>query len=367
MSLNNLFKQSKVVLNCTGPYRFLGENIVKSCISSNTHYLDICGEPQFMENMFLKYHNDAINAKVLILHACAFDSVPADLGFLYTMRQFDNIEYCNTIESYLNIYTNNNNGLIGALHYTTYECAIHGMGDIETLHNIRKDIVTKYNLPEVTYNGTKLEKFYNVKYDENLKQYIIPFMGADVSVVKDTARSRSMIDKSRIHNNSFIWPQYNAYACIGNSVYNATSVSVYGGIFSILSSFEYGRSILLAHPDIFTAGIFTHEGPNQNQLDTTSFQMKFIANGYKDNIETNILDEITKITTIDGPEPGYVATPIIFFELAFTLLDEYDKINTNGIRCIPEGGVYTPGAAFYDSESIYKNLNNAGIKFSIIQ
>jgi len=42
--------------------------------------MDICGEPQFIEEIFLCYHQEAVNKGVLILHSCAFDSVPADLG-----------------------------------------------------------------------------------------------------------------------------------------------------------------------------------------------------------------------------------------------------------------------------------------------
>ena len=38
-----------------GPYRFLGESVVKACLASGAHYMDISGEPQFMENMFLKW------------------------------------------------------------------------------------------------------------------------------------------------------------------------------------------------------------------------------------------------------------------------------------------------------------------------
>ena len=78
--LTNLFKNCELVLNCTGPFRFLGEPVVSACIEAGCHYMDITGEPQFMENIFVKYHEKAKNAHVLVIHAAAFDSVPADLG-----------------------------------------------------------------------------------------------------------------------------------------------------------------------------------------------------------------------------------------------------------------------------------------------
>jgi short subunit dehydrogenase-like uncharacterized protein len=38
-ALNSVFSQATLVLNCTGPYRFLGEPVVKACVGSKTHYM----------------------------------------------------------------------------------------------------------------------------------------------------------------------------------------------------------------------------------------------------------------------------------------------------------------------------------------
>lgn len=67
-SLIAAFKTASLVLNCSGPYRFLGEPVVEACITAGADYMDITGEPQFMENMFLKYHERAQTAKTLIIH-----------------------------------------------------------------------------------------------------------------------------------------------------------------------------------------------------------------------------------------------------------------------------------------------------------
>ena len=115
------FQDSVLVLNCSGPFRFLGMPVVEACVAHGTHYMDISGEPQFMEQSFLALHEAAIAKNVLILHSCAFDSVPADLGFLFTRRQFP-FECCSSIESILQISAPK--GFV--LHTTTYECAVHG-------------------------------------------------------------------------------------------------------------------------------------------------------------------------------------------------------------------------------------------------
>lgn len=38
----------RVVINSTGPFRFLGEPVVRACVSAGTDYVDITGEPEFV-------------------------------------------------------------------------------------------------------------------------------------------------------------------------------------------------------------------------------------------------------------------------------------------------------------------------------
>lgn len=40
--------------------------------SRRTDYIDLCGEPEFMQRMTLKFHEEAQAKGVLIMHACAF-------------------------------------------------------------------------------------------------------------------------------------------------------------------------------------------------------------------------------------------------------------------------------------------------------
>lgn len=57
-SINAMTKKGKVIINCTGPYRFYGESVVKACIEEGIHYVDVTGEPEvnFLYNfIFLKY------------------------------------------------------------------------------------------------------------------------------------------------------------------------------------------------------------------------------------------------------------------------------------------------------------------------
>jgi short subunit dehydrogenase-like uncharacterized protein len=57
-------------------------------------------------------------------------------------------------------------------------------------------------------------------------------------------------------------------------------------------------------------------------------------------------------------QPGYVATPIIFLELAQCLLEERGSLPA-------QGGVFTPGALFADS-GLIDRLRRAGIDFTVL-
>jgi len=37
-----------------------------------TDYIDLCGEPEFMQRTTLKYHEAARAKGILVMHACAF-------------------------------------------------------------------------------------------------------------------------------------------------------------------------------------------------------------------------------------------------------------------------------------------------------
>jgi short subunit dehydrogenase-like uncharacterized protein len=45
-SLQEMASQARIVVNCVGPYRLYGEPVVRACIASGAHYVDVSGEPQ---------------------------------------------------------------------------------------------------------------------------------------------------------------------------------------------------------------------------------------------------------------------------------------------------------------------------------
>ena len=69
-------------------YRFYGEKVVKQGIETRTHHLDVSGEPEYLEKIQLKYNQLASDNEIFIVGSCGFDSVPADLGIVFTRNNF---------------------------------------------------------------------------------------------------------------------------------------------------------------------------------------------------------------------------------------------------------------------------------------
>ncbi|MBF4163637.1 saccharopine dehydrogenase family protein [Nocardioides acrostichi] len=86
-SLTELARQCGVIATTVGPYRELGEPLVAACAEVGTDYVDLTGEPEFVDTMYVRHHAAAERSGARIVHACGFDSVPHDLGAFYTVRE----------------------------------------------------------------------------------------------------------------------------------------------------------------------------------------------------------------------------------------------------------------------------------------
>ena len=69
-------------------YRFYGEKVLKQCVESGTHQVDLCGEPEYLERMQLLYGKQAAANGAFIVGSCGFDSVPTDMGVVFTKKNF---------------------------------------------------------------------------------------------------------------------------------------------------------------------------------------------------------------------------------------------------------------------------------------
>ncbi|MFG3296350.1 saccharopine dehydrogenase family protein [Streptomyces sp. NPDC048179] len=82
-----LAEHARVVASTVGPYGRYGEELVAACADTGADYLDLCGEPEFVDLMYVRHDARARETGARLVHACGFDSVPHDLGAYFTVRQ----------------------------------------------------------------------------------------------------------------------------------------------------------------------------------------------------------------------------------------------------------------------------------------
>ncbi|KAG7481946.1 saccharopine dehydrogenase-like oxidoreductase [Solea senegalensis] len=341
-SLAAMCKQAVIVLNCVGPYRFYGEPVVKACVENGAHQLDISGEPQFLEGMQLNYDSQAADKGVYIIGSCGFDSIPADMGVIYTRDQFKGT--LTAVESYLTF----GSGPEGTcIHDGTWQSAVYGFADSQKLQSLRR----KFNHKPLPFVGSRIKRRGTLFFSNDIQQYTVPFMGSDPSVVKRT--QRFLVEE---HKETPV--QYGAYAGIGG-VGNLIKLMFTGMIFWFLVKFSFGRNLLIKHPELFSFGLFSKAGPTRKQMEGSSFQFAFYGEGYTEGEDPSQGKPSGKIRTlVQGPECGYVATPIAMVQAALTILSEPSALPKRG-------GVYTPGAVFAKT-TLVDRLNKHGIQFSVL-
>ncbi|MFD9791004.1 saccharopine dehydrogenase family protein [Streptomyces sp. NPDC059070] len=86
-SLRALAASTRVVATTVGPYVWYGEALVAACAEAGTDYLDLTGEPEFVDDMYVRHDARARETGARLVHACGFDSVPSDLGAYFTVQQ----------------------------------------------------------------------------------------------------------------------------------------------------------------------------------------------------------------------------------------------------------------------------------------
>jgi short subunit dehydrogenase-like uncharacterized protein len=86
-SLRDLAESARIVITTVGPYIQYGEQVVAACADAGTDYLDLTGESEFVDRMYVGYHERAVQTGARIIHACGFDSIPYDLGVQFTVEQ----------------------------------------------------------------------------------------------------------------------------------------------------------------------------------------------------------------------------------------------------------------------------------------
>lgn len=138
-SMTSLTQSTKALITTVGPYATYGESLVAACAAAGTHYGDLTGEPEFVDRVWLRYHEMALKSGARLVHCCGFDSIPHDLGAYFTLLQLpEGVPV--QIDGYVRVYGEFSGG--------TMDSALTGMSEAPKLIKAARERKAKEVLPE---------------------------------------------------------------------------------------------------------------------------------------------------------------------------------------------------------------------------
>lgn len=334
-SIKAMTSQAKVIVNCVGPYRKWGNVVLESCIATGTHHVDVSGEPQFLEGAYLKFFDRARESKVLIVGACAFESLPMEMAVCFMRDQFAKRNHTlNSVEGYFRIIPSPDGW---KLNHGTWDSMLESVGNGLEVLKIKKRLYNEFfkkELPEYRHEVPTRVLPFRTSFTSGLNMQIY-----DIDM--ETSKRTNTFHYNELNER----PVYVAKYLTVKSIIPLLQVAAAGILFGPLIFFGPTRNLLMKYPKFFSFGLFSKEGPNESQVEGTSTEIILKARGWsrilKEDVTEQPFEEPDKtiLGRIKGPEMTYPLTSQCAVQSAITIVKERDSIPY-------EGGVFTPGVAF---------------------
>nr|KJB75668.1 hypothetical protein B456_012G051000 [Gossypium raimondii] len=318
-----------------------------------------------MEEMEAKYHEKAMETGSLIVSACGFDSIPAEMGVMFNTRQWVAPAVPNHVTAYVSLESDKR--IVG--NFATYESAVLGVANMDKLQQLRRSRPKK---PRPVIPGPRLPNGPTIEYQEKIGLRALKLPSADAVVVRRTLvtlmenphglpginESPEHIGKREAYWSS-VKPAHFGVKIASKSLLGIYRILGVGVFIGLLCRFSFGRWLLLKFPSFFSFGWFRKTGPSEDEVRSASFKMWFVGYGFSDSnlaSERNSKPDMEIITRVMGPEIGYVTTPISLVQCALIVLSQRENL--------PKGGVYTPGIVF--GPDLQERLQENGISFDVV-
>ncbi|MEV0685657.1 saccharopine dehydrogenase NADP-binding domain-containing protein [Nocardia sp. NPDC050378] len=315
-SLRAVAESARVVVTTVGPYLEHGEPLVAACAAAGTDYVDLTGEPEFIDRMYLAHHAGAVATGARLVHACGFDSVPHDLGVLFTVQQLPK-DVPLTVRGVVR-----SNAMIsgGTLH--------SALGQLSRLRKMRQAAVERGRVESRTDGSQARIRTGVPRREAALAAWLLPLPTVDPQVVRRSAVARPD------YGPAFT---YSHYAGIKSPIVMAGSVIGVGAA-AVAVQLPFLRRVIGER-------IPRGSGPSESRRARSWFTVDFIGEG--GGVRTH--------TQVRGGDPGYGETAKMLAESAMCLAFDDNP---------PTAGQVTTAAAM--GENLLRRLVGAGISFSVV-
>ncbi|CAA9353701.1 MAG: putative membrane protein [uncultured Nocardioidaceae bacterium] len=309
---------ARVVITTVGPYIKHGEAVVAACASEGTDYVDLTGEPEFVDAMYLGHHAKAAASGARLVHACGFDSVPHDLGARFTVLQLPEGVPLRV------------RGMLragGAVSGGTLHSAITAFSRAWTMQQVssaRREV-------EPRPAGRKVRASVGPPHrDPSSGHWLVPLPTIDPMIVRRSAAALSR------YGPDFEYAHYAALKRLPVAVAGVAGV----GALAAAAQVPPLRRLILGR---LTLG----EGPSEEQRERGWFSIRFVGEGGGRRV----------VTRVSGGDPGYGETAKMLGESALCLAFDDDNPQASG--------QLTTAVAM--GENLTERLVEAGIRFEVLE
>ena len=315
-SIDALVMQTKCVLTTVGPYQLYGDKVVRTCISSGTDYVDLCGEVGFMHKIISECSAEAKQTGARIVFSCGFDSIPFDLGVLFVQEE---------VMSRLNKYAPSVRGRVrdmnGEFSGGTAASMKATMAALQSDPELLNVLVNPHALCE-GFQGVQQDDDSKPVYDEELDTWVAPFFMAPINT-KNIHRSNKLMN--HIYGENF---KYNEMWIQGPGEEGKAAAEFISTMNPLGDAPEPG------------------EGPSRESRENGNYDVLFCADVNGETIKASVNGDM---------DPGYGSTSKMITESAICLVKDCQDL---------AGGIYTPASSM-GTKLIKRLESNAGLTFKL--
>ncbi len=278
-ALRAIAESARVIATTVGPYVLHGGPLVAACAAAGTDYLDLTGEPEFVDTTYVRHHEQAVATGARLVHACGFDSVPHDIGAYYTVLQLpEGVPV--TVRGYVEASAQFSGG--------TFASALTGFS------RARQNVAAARARKRVEDRGTRNVTATAGRPHRSAETngWALPFPSLDPQVI---ARSARAIER---YGPDF---RYSHFVSVPHAWTAAAIVGGVGGLVLVAQVPPARRALLNRLP----AGA----GPSLERRRRSWFRVTFVGEGGGERV----------VTRVSGGDPGYDETAKMLAESALAL------------------------------------------------
>ncbi|MFJ9038472.1 saccharopine dehydrogenase family protein [Streptomyces sp. NPDC102406] len=314
-SLRELATRARVVATTVGPYLEYGEGLVAACAEAGTDYVDLTGEPEFVDRMYVRHDARARETGARLVHACGFDSVPHDLGAYFTVQRLPE-----GVPLRVDGFVRSNATFSGG----TFASALHQFGRARQMVAAQQD--RRRHQPRLV-GRTAYAPTGTPRFAKEVGAWALPLPTIDPQVVQRSARALER------YGPDF---RYRHYAAVKSLPFAVGGVAAVGALFAAAQVPPARRWL--------GSRLAPGEGPDEARRAKSWFSVRFVGEGGGRRV----------FTEVSGGDPGYGETAKMLAESAMCLAqDELPEVS----------GQLTTAVAMGDA--LIERLRAAGIGFRV--